>query len=171
VTEGASTEEGGPDTAAAAQRLSVAITRLRSRLREEAGINGTGLSVSQMSVLWQVLQEGPVTAAGLAAAQHVSPQAIAQNLAVLKAAGLIRTERDPGDGRKTLISASESSRQMVTTVRASKESYLARAIDTLVSPGERADLERAIDLLERLAAADLTKHSRPGKHSRDRENT
>jgi DNA-binding MarR family transcriptional regulator len=168
------TTEVGPgavqDKAAAAQRLSVAITRLRSRLREEAGIDGTGLSVSQMSVLWQVLQEGPVTAAGLAAAQHVSPQAIAQNLAVLKAAGLIHTERDPGDGRKTLITASESSRQMVTTVRASKESYLARAIDALISPGERADLERAIDLLERLAAADLTKHSRPGKHSRDREN-
>ena len=60
-----------------------------------------GLSVSQMSVLWQVLQEGPVTAAGLAAAQHVGPQAIAQNLAVLTAAGLIHTERDPGDGRKT----------------------------------------------------------------------
>ena len=83
-------------------------SRLRSRLREEAGINGTGLSVSQMSVLWQVLQEGPVTAAELAAAQHVSPQAIAQNLAVLKAAGLIHAERDPGDGRKTLITASKS---------------------------------------------------------------
>ena len=155
------------DTAAAAQRLSVAITRLRSRLREEAGINGTGLSVSQLSVLWQVLQEGPVTAAELAAAQHVSPQAIAQNLAVLKAAGLIQTERDPGDGRKTLITASEPSRQLATSVRASKESYLARAIDALVSPAERAYLDRAIDLLERLAAADLTKHSRPGKHSRE----
>src|SRR5690242_18409592 len=92
-------------TAGAAQRLSVAITRLRSRLREEAGIDGTGLSVSQMSVLWQILQAGPVTAAELAAAQHVSPQSIAQNLAVLKAAGLIHTERDPGDGRKTLITA------------------------------------------------------------------
>lgn len=154
-------------TAGAAQRLSVAITRLRSRLREEAGIDGTGLSVSQMSVLWQILQAGPVTAAELAAAQHVSPQSIAQNLAVLKAAGLIQTERDPGDGRKTLITASESSRQLVTSVRASKESYLARAIDALVGPQERADLDRAIDLLERLAAADLTTYARHGRHSKD----
>ncbi len=156
------TGEDGQDTAAAAQRLSVAITRLRSRLREEAGISGTGLSISQLSVLWQILQEGPVTAAGLAAAQHVSPQAIAQNLAALKAAGLIDTERDPGDGRKTLITASEPSRQLVTSVRASKESYLARAIDALVSPAERADLDRAIALLERLAAADLTRAA-PGR--------
>jgi len=154
-------------TAGAAQRLSVAITRLRSRLREEAGIDGTGLSVSQMSVLWHILQEGPVTAAELAAAQHVSPQSIAQNLAVLKAAGLIQTERDPGDGRKTLITASESSRQLVTSVRASKESYLARAIDALVGPHERDDLDRAIGLLERLAAADLTTHARHGRHSKD----
>jgi DNA-binding MarR family transcriptional regulator len=145
----------------------VAITRLRSRLREEVGIDGTGLSISQMSVLSHILQEGPVTAAELAAAQHVSPQSIAQNLAVLKAAGLIQTERDPGDGRKTLITASESSRQLVTSVRASKESYLARAIDALVGPEERADLERAVDLLERLAAADLTTYARHGRHSKD----
>jgi DNA-binding MarR family transcriptional regulator len=145
----------------------VAITRLRSRLREEVGIDGTGLSISQMSVLWHILQEGPVTAAELAAAQLVSPQSIAQNLAVLKAAGLIQTERDPGDGRKTLITASESSRQLVTSVRASKESYLARAIDALVGPEERADLERAVDLLERLAAADLTTYARHGRHSKD----
>ena len=161
------TEGTGRDTAAAAQRLSVAITRLRFRLREEAGLDGTQLSASQQSVLWQILQEGPVTAAGLAAAQHVSPQAIAQNLAVLKEAGLICTERDPADGRKTLITASESSRQLVTSVRASKESYLARAIDALVSPQERADLDRAIDLLERLAAADLTTYARHGRHGKD----
>lgn len=160
-------EEGGQDTAATAQRLSVAITRLRSRLREEAGINGTGLSISQLSVLWHILQAGPVTAAELAAAQHVSPQSIAQNLTVLKAAGLIQSERDPRDGRKTLITASESSLRLATSVRASKESYLARAIDALVGPEERADLERAVDLLERLAAADLTTYASHGRHSRD----
>jgi DNA-binding MarR family transcriptional regulator len=160
------TGTGSQDTAVAAQRLSVAITRLRSRMREEAGLHGTGLSVSELSVLWHILQDGPVTAAELATAQHVSPQSIAQNLAALKAAGLVRTERDPGDSRKTLITASESGRQLVASVHASKESYLAQAIDALVGPRERADLDRAIDLLERLAAADLSRHARPGKHSK-----
>lgn len=160
-------EGSGQGTAAAAQRLSVAITRLRARMREEAGLDGTGLSVSQLSVLWHIMQHEPVTAAELAAAQHVSPQSIAQNLAALKAAGLIQTGRDPSDGRKMLITASESSRQLGVSVRASKESYLARAIDTLVSPEERDDLERAVDLLERLAAADLTTYARHGRHSKD----
>lgn len=158
------TGTGSQGTAVAAQRLSVAITRLRSRLREEAGLDGTGLSVSQLSVLWHILQVGPVTAAELATAQHVSPQSIAQNLAVLKTAGMVQTDRDPRDGRKTLITASQSGRQLVTSVRASKESYLARAINALIGPEQRADLDRAIELLERLAVADLSQHAGAGRH-------
>ena len=124
---------------------------------------GTGLSVSQLAVLHQVLTDGPVTATDLAAAQHVSPQAIAQNLTALKAAGLVLTERDPGDRRKTLITATGPARRLYTSLRASKQSYLIRAIEAHITPQERADLDRAIELLERLAAA------RPGDHLSPKE--
>lgn len=145
-----------PDpTPAVAHRLSVAITRLRSRLRVEAGMHGTGLSISQLSVLRNVVDEGPVTAAWLATTQHVSPQSIAQNLAVLKAAGLVRGHRDPADGRKTLVTAEPSAARLLDTLESSRESFLTRAIDELVPAGERADLERTIALLERLAAAEV----------------
>jgi DNA-binding MarR family transcriptional regulator len=140
---------------AAAHRLSVAIIRLRSRLREEAGMHATGLSASQLAVLQSVVDEGPTTAAHLAQVQHVSAQSVAQNLAVLKAAGLVRGERDPADGRKTLINADPSATRLLTSLLAARESFLARAIGQLVAPGERGDLERAISLLERFAAADL----------------
>jgi DNA-binding MarR family transcriptional regulator len=143
------------NTAEAAQRLSVAITRLRSRLRVEAGLHETGLSISQLAVLKNIVQEGPVTAAYLATAQHVSPQSIAQNLAVLKAAGLVRAERDPADARKTLITAEEPAGRLLDSLHASRTSFLVRAIDALVAPEERADLDRTIELLERFAAADL----------------
>ena len=146
-------ESGGAP--AAAHRLSVAVTRLRSRLREEAGLHATGLSISQLAVLKSVVEDGPATAAHLAQVQHVSPQSIAQNLAVLKAAGLVRGERDPGDARKTLISADPSAARLLTSLNDSRESFLARAIDQLVAPAERSDLERTIELLERFAAADL----------------
>jgi DNA-binding MarR family transcriptional regulator len=140
---------------AAAHRLSVAIIRLRSRLREEAGMHATGLSASQLAVLQSVVDEGPATAAYLAQVQHVSAQSIAQNLAVLKAAGLVRGKRDPADGRKTLISADPSAERLLSSLIAARESFLARAIAQLVAPGERGELERAIDLLERFAAAEL----------------
>jgi DNA-binding MarR family transcriptional regulator len=146
---------GATDTARTAQRLSLAITRLRSRLRLEAGTYGTGLSISQLSVLQNVVDEGPVTAAYLATVQHVSPQSIAQNLAALKAAGLVQAERDPGDRRKTLVTANESGGRLLTSLQASRESFLVRAIDALVAPGDRADLDRTIELLERFAAADF----------------
>jgi DNA-binding MarR family transcriptional regulator len=143
------------DVPAAARRLSVAITRLRSRLREESGTHATGLSISQLAVLQSVVDDGPTTAADLAQVQHVSAQSVAQNLAVLKAAGLVRGERDPADGRKTLISADPSATRLLSSLLAARESFLARAIDQLVAPSERGELEGAISLLERFAAADL----------------
>jgi DNA-binding MarR family transcriptional regulator len=149
------------DTADAAQRLSVAVTRLRSRLREESGQHATGLSVSQLAVLKTVVDEGPVTAAYLATTQHVSPQSIAQNLAALKTAGLVHSRPDPHDGRKTLVTADESAVRLLTTLLASRRSFLVRAIETLVAPEERADLDRAVELLERFAAAELGKEPAP----------
>ena len=147
--------QGSPPTAETAQRLSVAITRLRSRLRVEAGTTRTGLSISQLAVLRRILNEGPVTAAYLAGVEHVTPQSIAQNVTALKDAGLVQTERDPNDGRKTLISAKPSGGELLRTLEASRKAWLTRAIDALVGPEERDNLDKTIQLLERLAAADL----------------
>lgn len=118
-------------------------------------MHATGLSISQLSVLKSVVEDGPATAAYLAQVQHVSPQSIAQNLAVLRAAGLVRGERDPLDGRKTLISADSSAERLLSSLHASRESFLVRAIEQVLAPGEQADLERVIEVLERLAGAEL----------------
>ncbi|XHM96210.1 MarR family winged helix-turn-helix transcriptional regulator [Peterkaempfera sp. SMS 1(5)a] len=139
-----------------AQRLQDAMTRLRARLRSESGQNATGLTATQLGVLASVVREGPVTAAGLAAAEHVSAQAIAQSLAVLKAAGLVHSEPDPQDGRKKLISADASAAELVDRLLSGRATFLARAIDQMVAPEERAIVEKAIELLERLAEADLS---------------
>jgi DNA-binding MarR family transcriptional regulator len=143
------------DAAATAQRLSIAIKHLRSRLRAEAGMHETGLTVTQLSVLRSVLMDGPVTAARLATLQHVSPQSIAQSVAVLKAAGLVAGEQDPRDRRKTLLRATPSGQRLMTSLKTSRESFLERAITELLAPGEHEDLHRAIALLERFAEADL----------------
>ncbi|MDH6709530.1 DNA-binding MarR family transcriptional regulator [Kitasatospora sp. MAA19] len=140
---------------ATAQRLNDAIKRLRARLRAESGQHATGLTVTQVAVLASVVREGPITAARLAALEHVSGQSIAQSLAVLKAAGLVHSEPDPQDGRKKLMSADPSATELIEKLLAGRASFLARAIDQVVAPDERKDLGKAIELLERLAAADL----------------
>lgn len=137
-------------------RLSVAVKRLRSRLREEAGITRAGLTISQLALLQRLSDFGPATAASLAAAEHVSQQAIAQSVATLKAAGVVETKPDTSDRRKVMISMTVAGRQLFQRLRATREAWLARAIDSVIGPRERATLDKAIDLLERLAAADLS---------------
>ncbi|MEY9968267.1 DNA-binding MarR family transcriptional regulator [Streptacidiphilus sp. MAP12-16] len=151
-----STNPGPQQSTATAQRLNDAIKRLRARLRTESGQHATGLTATQLGVLASVVQEGPVTAARLAALEHVSGQSIAQSLAVLKAAGLVHSEPDPQDGRKKLMSADPSAAELVDNLLAGRASFLARAIDQVVAPDEQQDVEKAIELLERLAAADLS---------------
>ncbi|MEV2189705.1 MarR family transcriptional regulator [Streptomyces phaeochromogenes] len=142
-------------SAETAQRLQDAMKRLRARLRSESGQHAVGLTATQLGVLVSVVREGPVTAARLAALEHVSAQAIAQSLAVLKAAGLVHGEPDPEDGRKKLMSADPSATELIDKLLNGRSSFLARAIDQVVAPDEREDVEKAIELLERLAEVDL----------------
>ena len=140
--------------AAAATRLALALKRLRARLREESRRSAPELSLSQLSILQRLHVEGPATAAALAAAEHVSQQAVAQSVAPLRSAGLVGSTPDPGDRRKTLIAISAAGLELRESIIASRNSWLVRAIDTTIDDGERAALDTAIDLLERLADAD-----------------
>ncbi len=142
------------DEDAAAVRLAVALKRLRARLREESGTSAAGLSLSQLSILQRLRLDGPATAASLAAAEHVSQQAIAQGVAPLKVAGLVGSKPDPDDGRKTLISITDAGLGLRESIIASRHSWLSRAIESTVDARERAALEKTIELLERLADAE-----------------
>jgi DNA-binding MarR family transcriptional regulator len=138
-----------------AVRLAMAITRLRSRIRTESGMRSTGMPISQLAVLGRIIDEGPTTAAALAAGEHVTQQAIAQSLAALKERGLVKKQADPSDGRKSLVTATAAGRELRDGILASREEWLTKAIDAAVSPAERPQLQVAIDLLERIADVKL----------------
>jgi DNA-binding MarR family transcriptional regulator len=99
--------------------------------------------------------EGPVTAASLAVAEHVSQQAIAQSLAGMKTGGLVSVKPDPADGRKSLLEVTAAGRALYETILASRDDWLIRAIESAVKPDERGGLDQAITLLERLGQVDL----------------
>jgi DNA-binding MarR family transcriptional regulator len=140
-----------------AVRLAMAVSRLRSRIRIEAGVGSTGIPISQLSVLGRIIDEGPTTAAALAAGEHVTQQAIAQSLATLKQRGLVEKQADPSDGRKSLVTATAAGRKLRETLTASREEWLTRAVDAAVKPEERSQLREAIDLLERIADVELNR--------------
>jgi DNA-binding MarR family transcriptional regulator len=135
-----------------AVRLALAIKRLRARFREAAWA-GVELPIAQVAVIKRLRDDGPTTASALAAAEHVTHQAIAQTLAALKRTGLVRSAGDPTDGRKSVLSVTPAGNRLFESAIASRDAWLARAIESVVSPRERATLGRSIELLERLADA------------------
>ena len=138
-----------------AVRLAMAVSRLRSRIRIEAGLRSTGIPISQLAVLGRIIDEGPTTAAALAAGEHVTQQAIAQSLATLKQRGLVQKQADPSDGRKSLVTATAAGRELRESLTVSREEWLTRAIDAAVKPEERTLLREAIELIERIADVEL----------------
>ncbi len=145
----------GPLADPLAVRLAVAIKRLRARLREAAWASGVELPIAQVAVLKRLRNDGPTTASALAAAEHVTHQAITQTLGALKRAGLVRSAPDPTDGRKSVISVTSAGNRLFESAVASRDAWLARAIESVVLPRERAALEKSTELLERLADAGL----------------
>ena len=131
----------------------MAVARLRARLREIDRSGAMGLTLTQLGILRRLQRDGPATAASLAAVEHVSQQAIAQNLATLKGAGLVGSTPDPSDGRKCLIEVTDAGHSLVESILASRNAWLVRAVEATVGPDEQPALESAIALLERLAEA------------------
>jgi DNA-binding MarR family transcriptional regulator len=148
-------------TTSDAVRLAMAVTRLRSRIRIESGLRSTGIPISQVAVLSRIIDDDPTTAAALAAAEHVTQQAIAQSLATLERSGLVTKSPDPSDGRKSLVSATEAGRALVERITASREAWLSRAIEAALRPDERPALDTAIELLQRIADVDLRLDTEP----------
>jgi DNA-binding MarR family transcriptional regulator len=133
-----------------AVELAFALKRLRARLRAEARPSD-GWTISQLATLGRIVREGPTTASRLAQAEHVRPQSMGEIVATLKAAELVSGEPDPDDGRKSLLRATTSGKQLVKQRSKSREAWLANAIESLVEEARADALVDAITLLNALA--------------------
>jgi DNA-binding MarR family transcriptional regulator len=139
-----------------AVRLAVVIKRLRDRLRETRPDRAKQLPISHLAILKRLRDGGPATASALAAAEHVSQQAIAQHVAALARAGLVHATRDPRDARKRLIHVTRAGHRLFESAADSRHAWLTAIIDAEVGVRNRPALERAVVLLERIAAANDT---------------
>lgn len=137
----------------AAARLSMALKHARARLRSELNADATGFTMTQLSILWHLTKMGPATSSDLAAAEHISQQAISQLIPPLKGAGLIEATPDPNDGRKVMLSITPAGSKLRESLLASRDAWLAQTIETTLTSKERAMLEDVITILERLADA------------------
>jgi len=114
------------------------------RMRQEAGAE---LSPSQTAALATIERHGPLTPSELAQRERVQRPTVTRVLARLEEAGLVDRAADPQDRRSCLVSVSAEGRQLLETVRARKDAFLARRIDAL-EPADRDALERAAAIME-----------------------
>jgi DNA-binding MarR family transcriptional regulator len=136
-------------TSALAAELRALVGKLRRRLREQAG--ASDLTPSQVSVVRRLEVDGPSAASDLARAEGVRPQSMATVVAALEAAGLVSGAPDPADGRRTLLSLTETCRTLLREGRAARQDWLTRTLQQRLSPQEQDELAAAVRLLGRLA--------------------
>ena len=66
------------------------------------------LTLPERSALSRLDRGGPATSAELARAEQITPQAMATTLSGLEQRGLVRRQNDPHDGRRIIMSLTES---------------------------------------------------------------
>ncbi|MER8087777.1 MarR family winged helix-turn-helix transcriptional regulator [Streptomyces sp. NPDC058316] len=138
-----------------AVELMRAMTRLRARLRSETPLDDLPWNWSHLTTLHRIVQDGPVTATELAQAEHVRRQSMGETLATLRDGGLIITSKDPNDGRKSLVSVTPAGRVLCERIPAAREAWLSKVIGSTLRANERKALDKAAEIMNRLADTDL----------------
>ena len=131
-----------------AGRLRLTIVRTARRLRQETG---TELSPSLTAALSTIERHGPLTPGEVATRERIQRPTATRVLARLEEQGLIDRMPDVRDRRSSLLTASEAGRDLLAELRTRKTAFLAARIDGLDAE-DRATLERAADILERMLA-------------------
>ncbi|MDR3517888.1 MAG: winged helix DNA-binding protein [Azospirillaceae bacterium] len=137
--------------AALAADLRVVVGKLKRRLREQAPPGD--LTWSQAAVLGRLERDGPATLSALARAENMRSQSMGAIVAPLEAAGLVSGTPDPEDGRQTILSVTPKTSDWIRTNRKTREDWLFQLIQMKLSSPEREVLEKAMELLKRIADA------------------
>jgi DNA-binding MarR family transcriptional regulator len=140
-------EELDVQEVAAAVRVSIGLLVRRMRQVRPEG----ELSLPESTALARLDRTGPATPGALAKMEQISPQSMGTTLGALEARGLIERRADPADGRRVVLSVTESGLEVLRHKRGARTGQLAEALSTGFSQAELSQLMAAAPLLERLA--------------------
>ncbi len=129
-------------------RLRAAIGKLSRRLRQT--VAGSGLTPTQISVLFTIVRKGPLRLSDVAEIEALNPTMLSRCVGQLSDAGLIRRSTDPGDRRAALVEATAQGRRLRERIHRERT----RALETYVGAldeRQRESLWTALPVLEELA--------------------
>jgi DNA-binding MarR family transcriptional regulator len=145
-------EERGSDRdaiRATATRLRVSMGAFRRRAHETA--TEGDLTGPQLTALSRLDRFGPATTAELARREQISPQAMGATVASLEQRGLVARVPDATDGRRSILALTPAGQTAIHSGRSAIADRIAAALEESFSSQERAILEAAAPLIERLA--------------------
>ena len=109
------------------------------------------LSMPERSALSRLYRGAPATAADLARAEQITPQAMATTLATLEQRGLVERRPDPDDRRRLIMSVTKTGADMRRHKRNARTGQVATTLAERFTPEEHEILAAAVPLIERLA--------------------
>jgi DNA-binding MarR family transcriptional regulator len=130
-----------------AGRLHSSAIRLLRTLRRED--DGSGLSAPRLSALSVLVFAGPMSLAGLAAAEQVKPPTMSRIVDALVERGLVTRIAKPGDRRSVEIEATSEGIQLLEAGRERRVQALVGRLRNLAD-SERRALARGVEILERV---------------------
>ncbi|WP_354057240.1 MarR family transcriptional regulator [Dietzia sp. 2505] len=139
------TSDSPTDPAALAADLREALRPLWRRLGEHRT-----LSMGKVGILARLDRHGALTATDLAAQERISHQAVTGAVRELEEMGLVSRSPDPADGRRVLITLTDTGRTRLIGERSAGQEWLIHAVTDELSESERATLAAAVPLLGRL---------------------
>ena len=107
------------------------------------------VSLSQLSALTTLANEGAMTPGALAIRERVRPPSMTRVIASLADEGLVDRAPHPVDGRQVLVSVSEAGAELVRVARRARQEWLAERLATLDN-AQRDILRTAADLMSAL---------------------
>jgi DNA-binding MarR family transcriptional regulator len=138
--------------------LRSAVSALQRRLRaqdEPGGVGPTGLGI-----LARLFRTGVANASEIAQQEHLQPQSLTRSLKSLHDAGLIDRWTDEDDRRRTSLAITPKGEELLKGTIRKRIMWLARVMNSRLSPQERETLRAASFLIERIAGG-----GDPGKTS------
>jgi DNA-binding MarR family transcriptional regulator len=131
-------------------QLRLAVLRLSRRLRQQTVGEVTA---SQLSALQSVAKHGELSLGELAAIERIAPPSMTRIAARLEEGGLLERRADAADRRVARVAISPAGQALLAENRTRRDAFLAARLQDFTAE-ERAVLDRAIPLLERLASED-----------------
>lgn len=137
-----------PDAAEVAAALRVSIGVFIRRLRQSPLEDE--LTTPEVEALARLDRGGPTSPSALARALQITPQGMGATLNGLVKRGLVQRAADPDDGRRTVMSLTDSGREVVHTKRSARTQLIAKSLSEQFTREELEILMAAAPLIGRL---------------------